>query len=489
MDVEMLAEHDSEYIERARTQLSGPSLVDFMRDQDVKELYELIYADSGFGDLIADHRPTYYRKDSALAAGYAAVDTDPLLVFLKPSITSEDDLIEYTGMNTQFFLSQVAGDQVIPVRAKAEKYREKPFYESFFAEWRHHPELDGRYPIFGNAVEEVLDREFTDRDFWRPKAQELVREFDLVGETVRPTSELPERVATKYLAERLVYLRAVGQDALADSIRRQLRRYERSLDGTANSQLLLEDAAAMAFFSSMIYSAPVFRSMGSAITMSRSDYANAVEWLNSAVENRRRHGRFEGEGGMQLLKSFIQLTSPISSSILNVGDDESARITVPHRGRLQSSNFDRMTNNETLLQSVERTTDVQHEHTEELESALVSGSFDSLSDSFDELREVRKNLRETKMEEIKSATDWLRTPINYASEVVGHLPSTPVPDDPAKFVLNCLTSPETYDFFDAVVEMYQQKRLESFVEKTPEMAMKGRVWESGYQWAERERLF
>jgi len=489
MDIETLAEQDAECIERARTYLSGPSLVDFLRDEDVKELYELIYATSGFGDLIADHRPTYYRKDSALAAGYAAVDTDPVIVFLKPSITSENDLIEYTGMNTQFFLSQVAADRIIPIRAKAEKYRGKPFYESFFEEWRHHPELDGRYPIFGNAVEEVLDRDFNDRDFWRPKAKELAHEFDLVGETVRPTSELPERVATKYLAERLVYLRAVGQDTLADAIRRQLRQYERSLSGSKNSLLLLEDAAAMAFFSSMIYASPVFRSMGSTITMSRSDYANAVEWLNNAVEERRRRGRFEGEGGMQSIKSFIQLTAPVSKSILDRGDEGSTRITVPRGGQLQASNFRRMSNNETVAQTIEQTTEVQHRHSDELEAALLSGSFGSLSDSFEELREVRKNLRKTKMEEITSATDWLRTPINYASEVVGHLPTTPVPDDPANFVLNSLTSSETYDFFDAVLEMYQQKQLESFVEETPEMAMKGRVWESGYRWAERERVF
>lgn len=489
MDVEALAEQDAECIERARTHLTGPSLVDFLRDEDIKQLYELIYATSGFGDLIADHRPTYYRKDSALAAGYAAVDADPVIVFLKPSIASEDDLIEYTGMNTQFLLSQVAEDRIIPIRAKAEKYRGKSFYESFFDEWRHHPELDGRYPIFGNAVEEVLDREFNDRDFWRPKAKELARDFDLVGETVRPTSDLPERVASKYLAERLVYLRAVGQDALVESIRRQLRRYERSLSGSKNSQLVLEDAATMAFFSSMLYSSPVFRSMGSAITMSRSDYANAVEWLNGVVEERRRRGWFEGEGGIESLKGFMRLTAPISKSVLDRDEDGSTRITVPRGGRLQASNFRRISNNETVAQTIERTTEVQHRHADELEAALLSGSFGSLSDSFEELREVRTNLRETKMEEITTATEWLRTPINYASEVVGHLPSTPVPDDPAKFVLNCLTSSETYDFFDAVLEMYQRKQLESFVEETPEMAMKGRVWESGYRWAERERVF
>jgi hypothetical protein len=485
MDIETLAERDDEHVERARRLLDGPSLTDFIADDEVKGLYESIYADSGFGDVIAETRPTYYRKDSALAAGYAAADTDPVIVFLKPSITHESDLIDYTGMNTQFFLTQVAEGQIIPVRAKAEKYDDNPFYRSFFDDWRHHPELSGRYPVFANAVEEVLDRDFNEADFWKPKAKELAERFDLVGEMVQPTEELPERVATKYLAERLVYLRAVNQDTVADLVRGLLQRYHEARSGSAEARQYLEDAATAAFFGSMLYASPVFRSMGSSITLSRSDYANAVRWLNQVVETRRQRSRLTRE----FVGSLVEITAPISSSLLNLDDKARSRLTVPENGRLHPSAFDGLSNNETVARTLEETTSLQHRHADDLEAAMTSGSFDRLADSYEELREVRTNLRETKLEEVGAAKEWLRTPINYASEIVGHLPLSPVGGDPGEAVLNVLTSNQTYDFFDAVVRAYRQEEIQEFVERKPAMTMRGRVWESDYRWADRERLF
>jgi len=486
MDIEELAERDKSHIDQAQSRLDSSSLTDFMRGNGVKRLYEEIYADSGFGDLLADTRPTYYRKDSALASGYVAADTDPVIVFLKPSISHEGDLIDYTGMNSQHFLSQVANEQVIPVRAKARKYADNDFYRSFFDDWRHHPELSGRWPVFANPVEEALETDLVARDYWKPRAKELVDRYDLVGETVRPTPELPERVATKYLAERLTYLHAVGQDAIVDLVRGLLQRYQESLSSTGDrSQQHLNDAAMAAFFGSMIYSSPAFRSMGSTITMSRSDYANAVRWLNQIVDARRRQGSLE----RSLVGSLIEITAPISGSLLNLDDKARARLTVPENGRLNPASFEQMTNSETAYQSLAELTEVQHRHSDDLEDALSSGSFDSLSDSFEELREVRQNLREVKLEEVTAATDWLRTPINYASEIVGHLPTSLPTGGPAEMVTDLLTTDVTYDFFDAVIHAYQQKEIQRFVDEEPAMAMRGQIWESNYRWADRERLF
>lgn len=485
MDVEKLAERDDKRLENARSLLDGSSLTEFMRGDDVKGLYEDIYADSGFGELIAATRPTYYRKDSALAAGYVTADADPVIVFLKPSLSHEGEFIDYTGMNTQFFLTQVAHDQVIPVRARAEKYAENPFYESLFDDWSHHPNLSGRYPLFANPVEEVLDQDVTTRDYWKPKAKELVDRFNLVGETVQPTDELPERVATRYLAERLTYLRAVKQDTVADLVRGLLQQYKDATTSDTNPQTYLDDAAAAAFFGSMIYSSPVFRSMGSAITLSRSDYANAVRWLNRMVRARRETDRLT----RSLIKSLIEITAPISSSLLNLDDRARAKLAVPEKGRLTPSSFDRMTNSETVYQTLEETTELQHRHSDKLGEALSSGTFDSLSDSFAELREVRANLQEVKVEEVTAAKDWIRTPINYASEIVGHLPSTGVGGGPAEAVIDLLTTDVTYDFFDAVIKAYQERDIQKFLDEKPAMAMRGRIWESDYRWAEQEQLF
>jgi hypothetical protein len=455
-----------------------------MRGDDVKRLYEEIYADSGFGELIATTRPTYYRKDSALAAGYVTTDADPVIVFLKPSLSHEGEFIDYTGMNTQFFLTQVASDQVIPVRAKAEKYVNNQFYESLFDDWSHHPDLSGRYPLFANPIKEVLDEDVTTRDYWKPKTKELVDRFDLVGETVQPTDELSERVATRYLAERLTYFRAVKQDAVADLIYGLLQRYK---DATTSDtkQVYLDDAATAAFFGSMIYSSPVFRSMGSAITLSHSDYANAVRWLNRVVHARRENDRLTRD----LVGSLIEITAPISSSLLDLDDRARAKLTVPENGRLTPSSFNRVTNNETVYQTLEETTELQHRHSDNLEEALSSGTFDSLSDSFAELREVRTNLRDVKLEEVTAAKDWIRSPINHASGIVGHLPSTGVGGGPAEAVFDLLTTDVTYDFFDAVIKTCQKRDIRRFPKENPEMTMRGRVWEADYRWAEQEQLF
>lgn len=359
------------------------------------------------------------------------------------------------------------------------------FYESLFDDWSHHPDLSGRYPLFANPIEEVLDRDVTTRDYWKPKAKELVDRFDLVGETVQPTDELPERVATRYLAERLTYLRAVKQDAVADLIRGLLQRYKDATTTDTNPQVHLDDAATAAFFGSMIYSSPVFRSMGSAITLSRSDYANAVRWLNRMVRARRKKDRLT----RSLVRSLIEITAPISSSLLNLDDRARAKLTVPENGRLTPSSFDRVTNSETVYQTLEETTELQHRHSDNLGEALSSGTFDSLSDSFVELREVRTNLREVKLEEVTAAKDWIRTPINYASEIVGHLPSTGVGGGPAEAVIDLLTTDVTYNFFDAVIKAYKERDIQKFVNGKPAMTMRGRVWESDYRWAEQEQLF
>lgn len=486
MNIEKLTERDEAFIERTQSCLDNTSLVEFMQEDGIKELYEHIFSESGFGELIANSRPTYYRKDSALASGYAAADTDPVIVYLKPEINHEADLIDYTGLNKQFFLSQVAQDQIIPVRARGDEYRENEFYQSFFEDWRHHEEIGDRFPIFANPVEETIKSDVSSDKYWKSKAKEVANTFELAGESVQPTPELPSRPATKYLAERLIFLRAVNQESIIELIEGLLYEYKDSLSALNEpSQQYLDNAARAAFYGSMLYSAPIFKSMGSAITMSPTDYANAVDWLNTIVEERRERGALE----RSFISNLIEITAPVSSSLLNIDQKAKTRLTVPERGKLSQSGFNKLNNSEDVYETLEDTTELQHSHTDKMIEALSEGSFSGLSDSYDELRECRHNLHETKLEEVTAAKDWLQTRINYVSEVVGHLPRTPVDGGPAEFITNRLLSDTTWEFFDVVLEAYRNKDIQKFVDQQPTMAMKGRVWESSYEWAESPTIY
>ncbi|MBB6645910.1 hypothetical protein [Halobellus ruber] len=460
MDVEQLEEDDRQQKETARSFVEDRSdLTDLVTEGGLKGVYASIYGDTRWGGYIAESSPTYYRKDAAYASDYAAKDTQPVIVFLLPSISDEEGFREYTGMGREYFLEQVNERTVIPIRAGADVYRSNEFYETMFDRWDE--VADGAHPpLYANALEDAVAFQ---GKFWKSRAHDLVADDNyprMLGESVRPDPDLDPRPATRYLAERLEYLDVAGRDIVVDAIELLLDEYQET-----GEKPYLETAATVAFYAHEIFTAPIFYTMGSTVTFSRADYVESVEFINRVYEER--------ENTPRVVRALARLSIPVSKMLLKRQQDARTLLPSPEEP-LSREEFHDLRHRERLADELETATEYERQFEESLTAAQLDGDIADLGDDFTELREIRQNALKTKLEEMTAINDWIETPVNFCAKVTAALPTTPITG-----VSDLVTSNETWEFVDAVNELIRTGRMKELYEGAETVQLQGQVWEKG----------
>lgn len=329
MDVEYLAERNEAAVQRARRELRrAGGLGSIVGDGSLIDTYGEIHEGRGFTTHFTDYEPTYYRRDTALARDYAWFDRNPVIVFMPFWAETEAAFEEYTGLDLDGFAVQVREGYLIPVFGPADEYAGNPLFERLLSSWDER--LAGKDPLFANALEravlrddpianEHLETTVGDVPFWRGEANYLAATYpDLEEATVvQPTAGLKEHNPLRFFAERRFMLRTAGFTTITGLLDELLERFDRSADAERAAGFL-DDAVMFAFFSHMVYSGPIYYSMGGGNTYSIDDYVSGLTFASGLLE--RRRGRNMG------VRAAERLFTPLSRHLTDTSEPLAVRI-------------------------------------------------------------------------------------------------------------------------------------------------------------------
>lgn len=465
MDVECLAEQNEEAVTAAQTALNRHGgLGPVVSDGTLIELFGEVHDGRGFTDLFSSYEPTYYRQDTALARDYVWFDRNPVIVFMPFWKESEEGFEEYTGLSLDGFFTQVREGYLIPVFGAAEEYEENPLFERLFAEWDER--LDGKEPLFANALEravlrnddiaqEQIEGEMSGTKFWRGEANYLVSEYPGLADVdiVTPTEELKQRNPLRFFAERRFMLRTAGFETVTALLDELLERFKRA-SGPSEAQGFLEDAALFAFFVHMVYSGPIYYSMGGGNTYSFDDYVSGIRFAEELREQRK-----EQHIGVRAAE---QLFSPLSRHLSTRTDPLVVRM--PEREGAREKFID----SSGVPVEREKMTDVKTQVQNSI-AGWQRGDTDrsEVRAQRNELHECLQNYISEVEREIRAPNDAVDIAFEVSGRTLSHLPTEPV-DDPVTAGMELFSALQESGVINTVnEEVFQRRRRKRLGEDKP----------------------
>jgi len=437
MDVEYLAERNEEAVTAAQTALDRHGgLESVVSDGTLIELFGDVHDGRGFTGLFSSYEPTYYRRDTALARDYVWFDRNPVIVFMPFWKESAEGFKEYTGVDLDGFFTQVREGYLIPIFGAAEEYEGNPLFERLFAEWNER--LDGKEPLF-----------------WRGEANYLASEYpDLTDvDVVTPTEELKRRDPLRFFAERRFMLRTAGFETVTSLLDELLERFGHASE-PSEAQGFLEDAALFAFFAHMVYSGPIYYSMGGGNTYSFDDYVSGIRFAEELHE--RRQERHLG------IRAAEQLFSPLSRHLSNRTDPLVVRM--PEREGTREQFID---SSDVAIER-EKMTTVKTQVQNSI-AGWRRGETDrsKVRAQRNELHECLQNYVSEVEREIRAPNDAVDVAFEVSGRALSHLPTEPV-DDPITAGMEMFGVLQKSGVLDTLnEEVFQRRRRKRLGEDKP----------------------
>jgi hypothetical protein len=404
-----LQENEKNEIKRMKSALDNRALFNYIFSGELKKLYATVYPD--YKTLILKKNPTYYRKESAIAMDYSMKDTNPVIVFLNPSITQEGQFIEYTGMSTQIFLEKLNNDEIIPTRDYYYRYTNveysNKFYMDFFKEWNK--KASDRPPVFANTLSATFSGE---RDPpWKTEYLYLMEQYPFLAGTVKTHPELGEKRTLDFFAERFFWMRTIGRQEYVDDILFLLNKYSKN----QTDKQLFDNVIAMTKYGHQIFSAHKYYAMGSTVTFSVNDYRETVELINRLIQDRKNRNVF--------IDSLIGISLPLSCFLehnLKKSLIRSFDIIFPSKKNLfrdNESDYHKFQKDSDWIEGREQFTDNENKLQENLEK-VSKGHFISaskISDNREELAESLHNYNQCVLNSKMRIGDYVKTSIEYCN--------------------------------------------------------------------------
>lgn len=461
MDADYLGDRNAKAIRDARQVLRRYGGLDgIISEGIIKETYGEVHSGRGFTDFFVEYEPTYYRRDTALARDYVWYDRNPVIVFMPHWKESEAGFEKYTGLGLQAFVTQVREGYVIPTFGHAEEYEDNPFFQRLFDEWER--ELPDKDPLFANALEKALmleddvvqeqlggisEEEVAEVEFWKAEAEYLCEEYDGLREVeeVKPTEALKQRDPVRFFAERRFMLRTAGYDRIVSLLDSFLDEFDRATESVAAREFL-QDAVTFTFFAHMVYSAPIYYSMGGGNTHSKDDHEAGLRFI-TGLKQQRQDRSFA-------LRAAERIFTPISTYLVSRDEPLSLRMPTSEgaREQLLGDNDVRTEREKFTAQKAE------------LQESLVRWQYgesdrSEVRDDANELYEGIESYVGEIEREIGAPNEVADVVFDVGARALSHMPTEPL-DDPLTIGLEALSTLEEVGATDTVNMRWLQRRRE-----------------------------
>lgn len=487
MDVEYLAERNEEAVRKAQTALNQRGgLGSVISEGNLIEMFCEVHDERGFTELFSEYEPTYYRRDTALARDYIWFDRNPVIVFMPFWAESEQEFREYTGLSLDAFFTQVRHGYLIPVFGTAKDYEENPLFERLFSEWDER--LSEKEPLFANALEravvredgiakEYMQGERRETKFWKGEANYLASEYPSLKniDSVTPTEGLKQRDPLRFFAERRFMLRTAGFETMTALLDELLEQFEQA-SVSSQAEGYLEDATLFAFFAHMIYSGPIYYSMGGGNTYSFDDYISGIRFLEG-LKKQRQEQNLAIRGVKELFSPLSRhLSSRAEPLVVRMPEREGAREKL-----IDSSEIPIEREEMTLLKT-------------EVQDSIAGWQRGDTGRSEvrarrNELHECVQNYIDEVEREIRVPNDAVEVVFEVSGRTLSHVPTEPI-DDPVTTGMEVFSALHEAGVLDTFNEKaFQRRRRDRLGEDkpvSPSLINNINVWQMGVNSADLE---
>ena len=360
-----------------------------------------------YGDLFHETNPSYYRKQSGSVCDFMQKSENPVIIFLKPGISSPDEFRDYLGIELNDFLTEMKKDEpnIIPFCAKPDSYivnkdsgRFNDFYFKLFSEWFRNNELINRPPLYANALESVILEPTSDgKDLLESYKQELRVNFSKISKkTVQPDKNLNPEDFVNYFAERLVRLKMLNLKQVHDTIYDMLIDCNRSEEPDKN----LETVARLMFDCHQMFSVPTFYSKGSVLTVSVEDHSSILNSLTRIDQYIRDSSNLKESAKINTRRMLFSIHGFMSYQITKTKENANLIKEFPlclHRSNSPKEQYDKyqkMQNKDETSSLRNECAEHENSYTDLQSSFVMNGSgLDRLENEREALCEVMKNVR------------------------------------------------------------------------------------------------